>query len=449
LRFQETVPERIYGMFKRQHAYHALWFVAALGAYGIGTLNRDRSAAGGSRSNPSVVAVPMPPGNPGLARLAVAGDEATGVASGPQAAGVRAPLTKAEIESVAREAFNDPNPLKRQLAFARLLEGLTPENAEQIREQMRGGRANGDQWQLFQYAWGAADGVGALAAAAKIENADRRNGALAQALSGWASADPQQAIAWLGQVENKEERTRLQGSLVGGLADHDIGFATRYVLDLAAAGDGNAAGFMRTVASEQLRKEGPAASAQWAETLPDGDAKTTALEQVANRYVDNDPAAAAAWASQFATVEYGARVIDEVGEEYAERDPGAAVKWLLGLPEGRAQQAGMHGALGEWARRDPTAASQFLIDLPQSPLKDQAVSGFVRRVAWEDPESAIAWARTIAQESTRGEAMTRAAQAWFIRDREAALQWLPTSGLSAEAQKRVLETKRDGRRGRG
>jgi len=430
--------------------HQALWvLVAVLAAYTLGTRRGSRLSPVIDRPAPNVVAVPAPPAAPGRTRAGTADALAgRGDATGP-AATTRALLTEAQIESTAIEAFTDPNPIKRQLAFARLLEGLTPENAEQIRAQMRGGRASGDQWQLFQYAWGAADGPGALAAASKIENADRRNGALAQALTGWASADPQQAIAWLGQIENKEERARLHGNLVGGLADHDIGFATRYVLDLAAAGDGNAAAYMNTVASEQLRKEGAVASAQWAEALPDGNAKTTALERIANSYVDTDPAAAAAWASQFASVDYGARIINEVGEEYAERDPGAAVQWLLGLPEGRAQEAGINGALGEWARRDPTAASQFLIDLPPSPIKDQAVSGFVRRIAWEEPESAIEWARTIAQESTRNESMTRAAQAWFIRDREAAVQWLPTSGLSPEAQKRVLETKRDGRRGRG
>jgi hypothetical protein len=109
----------------------------------------------------------------------------------------------------------------------------------------------------------------------------------------------------------------------------------------------------------------------------------------------------------------------------------------------------MYSALGEWARHDPTAASQYLVDMPPSALKDTAVNGFVRRLAWEDPESALAWAGTIGQDAPRTEAMTRAAQAWFLSNREAAIQWLPTSGLSAEAQQKVLETKPGDRRRRG
>ena len=96
-----------------------------------------------------------------------------------------------ELETIAKEAFSDPNPVKRQLAFARLLEGITPENAEAIRDQMRNGRAGGDQWQLFQYAWGAVDGEGAIAAAGEIERKEWRDRAVSQALSGWASGNPQ------------------------------------------------------------------------------------------------------------------------------------------------------------------------------------------------------------------------------------------------------------------
>ena len=84
--------------------------------------------------------------------------------------------------------------------------------------------------------------------------------------------------------------------------------------------------------------------------------------------------------------------------------------------------------------------------MPQSELKDTAVSGFVSRLAWEDPASAIVWADSIQQSKIRTDALTRAAQALFVRDREAAIEWLPNSGLPPEAQKKVLETRRDRRR---
>ncbi|MEZ5328996.1 MAG: hypothetical protein R3F19_28455 [Verrucomicrobiales bacterium] len=434
----------------KKTAIHGLWFAAALGAFGAGKFSNrqtppDVAGAPGTRTYLSTQVLGGTAGGTKSGAGSME-DESTGK-GGKGAKTVFEPFQDNEIAAIASEAFSDPNPLKRQLAFARLLEGLTPENAELIREQMRGGKAQGDQWRLFQYAWGAADGEGALAAASAIENKDRRNGALGSALSGWASADPAKAISWLGSMEDGDEKNRLQDSLVGGLADYDIGTATNYVLKLADAGDKRAAQYMETVASEQIRKDGYQTAATWAGNLPAGDAKGAALDRVANTYVARDAEGAAAWAAQFADKEYGARVIEEVGDEWAERDPAASVAWLESLNDGQGKSEGMSSALGEWARRDPTAASEYLNAMPASDLKDTAVNGFVRRVAWEDPESAIVWANSISQEDVRNQAMTRAAQAYFVRDREAALQWLPNSGLSEEAQLKVLETRND-RRGR-
>jgi hypothetical protein len=439
----------------KKSAIHGIWFVAALSAFGAGQfisrdISTDTSSNSGVRNYISPQLAELSALDASGRQKTVHGDTILSGTRSTEVGTFSQPFEDDEIEGIAAEAFSDPNPLKRQLAFARLLEGLTPDNAPLIRDQMRSGRAEGDQWQLFQYAWGAADGEGALAAAESIENKDHKNRAISTALSGWASADPTSAIAWVGTMEDGGQKNRLQESLVGGLADHDIGVATKYVLGLASSGDKRAANYMETVASEQLRKDGHQAAATWAGNLPDGSVKGAALDRVANTFVARDAKGAAAWAEQFADTDYGARVIEEVGDEWAERNPAESVAWLESLSDSQGKSEGMSSALGEWARRDPTAASEHLNAMPASNLKDTAVNGFVRRVAWEDPESAIVWANSISQDNLRNEAMTRAAQAYFVRDREAAIKWLPQSGLSSKAQQKVLETKNDrGRRGRG
>ena len=426
---------------------HAVWSVVALGAFGFGRMSmgpgQDRNSSEHVRVSLSEgTSVPNVAPNSLLERTSTDALEVTS-----NVAFSMRELTTEDIKLLSKEAFSDPNPLKRELAFARLLEGLTAENAPEIREQMRGGRANGDQWRLFQYAWGSVDGPGAIASAQDIERKEWREGAISQALSGWASAEPLDAIAWLGDMD-EGERGRLQNDLVSGLADSNLDIASDYVLGLVKAGDRRAPDLMGTVASEQVRKGGPSAAASWAQRLPDGEAKGSALDRVANAYVARDPAAAAAWAEQFASADYGARVIEEVGDEWAERDPAAAVSWLESLDDSTGKREGFESALGEWVRKDPMKASQYLVDMPESELKDSAINGFVGRLAWEDPTAAITWAGTIQQEETRMEALTRAGQAYYRRDREAAMEWLATSGLSAEAQKKVTESRRD-RRWRG
>jgi hypothetical protein len=353
-------------------------------------------------------------------------------------------LTPDQIQALAKEALNDPNPLNRNLAFSRLLESMTPDNVMLVMEAMKEGKAGGDQWHLFLYAWGAMDGAGAIEHAATLEG-DRKTRFLAEALTGWASKDPTAAMAWLSTQEEGDAKNRYQWSLVGGLADHDIGMATDYVYQLSNQGNKEATGYLETVASEELRKNGTAGATLWAERLPDGALKGAALDRIAGTYVHENPEAAAAWAAQFATADYGSRVIEEVGDEWAERDPKASVAWLETLPEGAGRSEGTYSAFREWTQRDSMAASQYLAALPEGPSKDSAVSGFARTLAYEDPESAIIWARTITNEQSRVDTLTRAGQAWFRRDPSAATTWLQSANLPAEAQKSVLNPPERGR----
>lgn len=353
-------------------------------------------------------------------------------------------LSKEQIDGLAVEAFRDPSELKRSLAFSKLLESLTPENALTILEAMQSYDARGNDWDLFRYAWGAVDPESALEHAMSLEGR-RRRGAISDTITGWASKQPDDAMAWVDALEDEGDQRRYRSSLVSGLADHDIGMATEYVLERAEQGDERARRYLETVTREQLRNGDIRSSVAWSESLPEGELRGEAMERVADRYVSEDPEAAAAWAERYASVDYGVDMIEEVGDEWAEREPEAAVSWLQNLPDGRGKAEGMRSALDEWAERDPMAASEYLVQMEDSAAKDSAVSGFVREVVREDPQAAIAWASTIGQEELRIETLTRTARDWFRRDRASALAWLETSGLPPEAQEAVVNRRR-GRR---
>ena len=345
-------------------------------------------------------------------------------------------LTGARLEELASEALTDPSQLTRSLAFSKLLEGLTSENATEVMELMRTHGAGGDQWELFRYAWGAADPDAAMKHAMAIEGR-HRNGAMSDTLTGWASQDPASAMAWFDTLENEEEMNRFRGDLVSGIADHDIGMATSFVMELAAQGNKNAGRYLESIAGEQLRSGDIDAAIAWSEGLPKGDLKFQAMDRVASRYVNDDPEAAAAWAASYAKDDAAARIIEEVGDEWAERDPVAAVAWLNDLPAGRGREEGMRSAISEWARRDPAASGEYLLDMPNSTFKDSAVSGYAQNVVRVDPEAAIDWANSIGSQELRQETLARTAREWMRRDREAAMVWLNTSGLPEEVQNQV------------
>ncbi len=444
---------------QKEHVIHGAWALAATGAFVLGGLGKgdpSDSAAGSSQAGRAADGG----AGAGAASVLGAGSDRAGApvaagADGPGSAtanGGAVALSDSQIAAISADAFSDPNPLRRSLAFTKLLEGITPENAQTMLQAMRDGQPSGDQWRLFLYAWGGVDGAGAMAYAAENLEGDRLQRFQDSTLTGWASKDPTAAMAFVDSIPDAdggaEQRARLMNSLIGGLADYDIGLATDYTFQLAEAGNREAGRYLYTIASEQIRKEGLDGGIAWAENLPDGDLKGSALDTVAGRFVNSDPEAASAWAAQFADASWGARVIEEVGDEWAERDPKASVAWLETLPQGAGRNEGTYSAFREWAQRDAMAASQHLVDMPDSAAKDHAVRGLSRTIAARDPQSAIAWAETIQSDAMRTETLTRAGQEWFRRDSAAAAEWLSTSGLSAEAQEQVVNPpQRDRRRG--
>jgi hypothetical protein len=343
------------------------------------------------------------------------------------------------LNALAEQAMRDPNPIKRRLAFSRLLEALTPENAESIRTQLVSLGASDDQWRDFHYSWGAISGKAAFDHAATTDEPD-----LAATMTGWAAANPAEALAMLNNLpqEMQGQRDELTASVVSGLAHHDPAMATDLVLRLGREGSRNAGDLMEIVARETLRTKGPEQASQWAELLPDGPLKGTAMGRIAESYATKDPKAAAQWAQRFAANDYASQTIEVIGGRWAQSDPVAAVGWLENLPAGSGQIAGLRNAFGDWEDRDPAAAGQYLLAMPPSPKRDSAISGFATGYAWQNPQLAIAWAQDIADPTVRQNSLVRSGQAYFTRDPDGARAWLATSGLPADAQQLVTTPNR-------
>ena len=338
------------------------------------------------------------------------------------------------IANLATEALRDPNPVKRRLAFSRLLEGLDASNAAQIRDQLVSLNAGGQEWRDFNYAWGALAGEEAFQQALLTDRKD-----LESLITGWAASDPEGAIAQLANLpENlQDQRTKFESSIVSGLADRNRDEAANYVMELANQGRENAHRLMEIVATEVLRKDGFEAAAAWTQDLPNGEAKGEAMQRVANTYARRDPEGAAGWIEQFASEDYARDAVREIGQQWARNQPVNAVTWLDNLPSGEGQKAGLNSAFGDWEDKDPVAAGQYLMSMEPSAKRDSAISGFANGYAYQDPETSIAWANDISDPNLRVSTLTRAGQVYFRRDPEAAKTWLASSGLSAEVQQAI------------
>jgi hypothetical protein len=343
------------------------------------------------------------------------------------------------IEALIEKAFRDPNPITRRLAFSRLLESMTPENALALRERLVAMEAGGSEWRDFNYAWGALAGREAVEFAMNSKEED-----LSAAMSGWASANPAEAIAMLNNLPEgmADNKAQLAESVIAGLADHDLAMATDLAVKLASEGIGNADNLIRTVANEAIRTGGAAGAAAWATSLADGPLKGAAMQRVAGSYVRQNPEEAASWVAQYASEDFAQRAIAEVGGEWGERDPVNALGWLESLPATSGQANGFRSLFGDWEDTNPVAASNYLSQMPPSPQRDAAVSGFARGYAWQDPQAALAWAQDISDPALRQQSLTQVGQAYIRRDPEGARAWLPNSGLPPESQQEVLTGRR-------
>lgn len=315
-------------------------------------------------------------------------------------------LTADDILELGEVYKTSRDPIERRLAFSKMIQGLTAENAMLLREQIEHISSNSSEWREFHYAWGALAGEVAVKFGAESERRD-----VAACFSGWASADPEAALAWLAnQPEDQRGRGDFKWGAVYGLANNDPKLATDYVSERLEAGDRDAARMIRVVADSVMRSGRIGEATSWSESLPEGALRDVAVDRVARRYADEDPVRAYAW--------------------------------LEKLPGGPGKVRGIQETFERWAVRDAVAAAAKLNGMGDSPLRDSAVKGFSQRLADRDPATAIDWASTISNERVRNDALLEYGRKYMRRDRDAATRWLSNSDLPDSLRKRISDSGR-------
>src|SRR5436190_9763402 len=294
----------------------AAWISLAAGAFALGWIlkpgpDSSRSESGGS-SGSLAISASSPSRISG--HHSGAGGAVPGLgASGKSAAG--GPLTAAGIAALGEEFRTARGPLERREAFAKLLAGLTVENALEIRKQIEHLDADSPEFRDFHFAWGKIAGADAVLHGAGTDKLD-----MGPTMAGWASANPAAARAWYDALPEKSEkpprREQMKEAIVQGLAIADPAKAVEFVTALGAAGDPKAKQMMGIVTEKMLQSAGPAGAAAWATALPEGELRGNALYDVARAQVRADPAKAAAWATLLAGDKNGSSVIYGVSTEW-------------------------------------------------------------------------------------------------------------------------------------
>ena len=348
-------------------------------------------------------------------------------------------LNSTSIKRIGQSLREELNPLKRRQIFNELLQGMTLDNAREIREQIKSLDQNSSEFRDFHFVWGSMAGAEAVINGTKTSERD-----LHVTMTGWASTDPDQAIAWFNDLDKLDDKRlskdHLKRSIVEGLANTDPDRAIDFISTLKKSGDKEAHRMIHDVARKATRSMNLEEAGAWAASLPDEGMRQSSIHSILPRFAYSDPESASKWAASLDS-DISSTAIHKVGEAWAHRDPPASAEWLSSLPESQGTNTGLETALHHWAGRDPKAASEHLVSMPDSVGKDRAIRGFVTKVAHEDPQSALIWADSIQDESTRNGALIKAGQTFFRRDKAAATEWLQSSGLPASMQSEIIRAR--------
>lgn len=451
---------------KKSFILHAIWLSVAVIAFLYGRTSTQ------SAKGPEDSALEVKRTSKSLVTRAGKGSQA-GKRPGLSLSGTRGTQSRVTIS----QFLNERDPLVANQLFAELILSMDASNAQSIFEDLRKRRGDGSEAQmtLFLRAWGQLDGASAMKAIEGMSRDPRRQAqAGIAAITGWASADPEGAKAHLEGIENGMVKGVLAQGIVNGLASSDPDAATDFVLELdqaqrsaaenssAEEGErqwwdrGRAYAFDRqldTIATAQIER-GMSNATAWAEQLPEGTIKASAFDRVADQFAREDPAAAAEWVKRHADQSYAERAVREVAEELGRENPEAAVRWVADLPE-VTQSRAINQSMERWTREDPVSAGNFLREMEPSASRDAAVRSYANELDGSDPQMAAEWAGSIANDEIRSETLNGVARSWIRRDPEEARAWLPSSGLSAEQQERIVQDAdrrqqfRDRFRGRG
>ena len=348
-------------------------------------------------------------------------------------------LNSTSIKRIGQSIREELNPLKRRQLFNELLQGMTLDNAREIREQIKNFDQDSSEFRDFHFVWGSMAGSEAVINGTKTSERD-----LHVTMTGWASTDPDQAIAWFNELDKLDDKRlskdHLKRSIVEGLANTDPDRAIDFISTLKESGDKDAHRMIHDVARKATRSMNLEEAGAWAESLPDEGMRQSSIYSIIPKFAYSDPESASKWAASLDS-DISSTAIHKVGEAWAHRDPPASAEWLSSLPESQGANTGLETALHHWAGRDPKAASEHLVSMPDSVGKDRAIRGFVSKVAHEDPQSALIWADSIQDESTRNGALINAGQTFFRRDKSAATEWLQSSGLPASVQSEIIRAR--------
>jgi len=312
----------------------------------------------------------------------------------------------------------------------------------------------------------------------------------AELLKNWAQSIPlnlmEQVLRGTGSIPDAQFRYEVRAALINRCIAEDPRGTANAVANLAGlsqnAADGNNPWTdMAGLAAGRWADADVSQAAMWAQSLPDGPAKTAALAQMDSQLrkmvedlAASDPQKGAAWVRGLLPGKAGERAAILYVTTRAETDPAAAATFATSLPAGSLQNEATATAISTWASTQPDqaaqwvsqlpegpprekamgalittwanagaggeAALQWLNSLPASPSRDAAASTFNSVMAPLNPQAAFQSAAAISDPDLRNQQLQEVTRIWLSREPDAARSEIMQSNLPDEVKSELLGT---------
>lgn len=239
-------------------------------------------------------------------------------------------------------------------------------------------------------------------------------------LAPWAKRDPQAFASWSATLAPDAQKAVGQTMLKLATEQPEQFLEIAPQLAKSPAGILGARGAVSGLIAKAAKGEGPAAGLAFAQSLPEGPARSAALVELA-RWPGLDLAAhpqIAAALAQLSPIE-ARRYAQQVNPE--------------ALPQSPVRESAYASQMARAAQKDPQAAAKKVDALSTSPDYPAAVRGFVEATAAKDPAAAVDWALSITVAGPqRAAALEKAATEYFRLRPADARKWVEKAPLTAE-----------------
>jgi hypothetical protein len=410
--------------------------LVALGLFGVGGFFAGRMTSPGSSADRDAVA------DSNSKSRADSPMSAAAAGGGEKSRAVRRDRTGSASLQVRLKRLElivqSENALDRNRALLAYIDQLAPGDFEEAIEHFRslglGDNRNGE-FALLLSAWAKVDPLTALTYAR-----EKTNGGFAinTILTSWATADPEAAIQWAKANHEGDEGNRFFAGIIRGLAGSDPVRATA-LLTTMPRGDERGDALEEMV--PHVLSTGPEAARMWVASISDETLRNSLMAEMAEPMADKDPQGTLAWLIANPG-EASTRRMDDVFEKLAEVNPREALASYETLPAGASRTKALEGLVGTLAKEDPKAAVAMMDRYPNDVNNE-----VVQTVVWDsfrnDPNTAADQIARITDEGQRDQMYRRALGRWLERDPASAQAWLQKNPVSENVRNELARRQAD------